>query len=104
MTVMPLAMMSEGEEGTVVHVTAGRGLARRLAEMGIGPGARVRVIRNGPGPMLVSVRGVRMAIGRGIAMKVMVEVRPAGPLASFNYFLTVVDPMYYPLMRYLMLG
>lgn len=50
------------------------GLVRRLAEMGFTRGARVRVLHSGPpGPVLVMVRGSRVALGRGVAMKVLVS-------------------------------
>jgi ferrous iron transport protein A len=76
---LPLAFLSEGEEGNVVEVRGGRGLAQRLTDMGLTPSTRVLVIRScPPGPMLVSFRDSRIALGRGITMKIFVN-RLEGP-------------------------
>ena len=70
---MPLAMMRDGEVGRVVAVYGGRGLMRRLAELGFTRGERVKVLRSGPGPILVLVKGSRVALGHGVAMKILVS-------------------------------
>ena len=71
---MPLAFLGEGESGRVVEVRAGRGLTRRLIAMGIAPGMKVRVLKSsGPGPILIEVGQTRIALGRGVAMKIIVE-------------------------------
>jgi ferrous iron transport protein A len=76
---LPLAFLSEGEEGNVVEVRGGRGLAQRLTDMGLTPSTRVLVIRScPPGPMLVSFRDSRIVLGRGITMKIFVN-RLEGP-------------------------
>jgi len=57
---------------TAVH--GGRGFGRRLASMGILPGAEVRMVRGGlGGPVIVEARGSRVLVGRGMAHRVMVE-------------------------------
>lgn len=72
---MPLAMVSPGEVVTVVNVRAGKGLTRRLADMGLVPGTTLRVINSQtPGPIIVEVRGSRLVLGYGIVQKVMVEI------------------------------
>lgn len=74
MTKIPLAMLSENEEAVVVEVCGGRGLIRRLSEMGFTYGTKVKVLNsNSPGPVLVFIRGSRIALGRGVAMKIMVS-------------------------------
>lgn len=55
-------------------IEGGLGLARRLAALGIVPGTPVRVLSSSPfGPMIVEVRGSRLALGRREAMRIMVE-------------------------------
>ncbi|MEM4699534.1 MAG: FeoA family protein [Candidatus Nezhaarchaeales archaeon] len=87
--VVPLTALREGEGGVVVSVAecgrgVGRGLARaglrRLAEMGLVPGARVVVDRSAPfhGPIVVLVKGSRLVLGRGVAERVLVEVGGGG--------------------------
>ena len=71
---MPLAMLPENEEARVVEVRGGRGLVRRLSELGFTPGARVKVLfSNSPGPVLIDVRGSRIALGRGLLMRIIVD-------------------------------
>jgi len=77
---IPLAFLGEGEVGRVVEIRAGRGLTRRLIAMGIAPGMKVRVLKSsGPGPILVEVGQTRIALGRGVAMKVIVGGWDAWP-------------------------
>jgi len=71
---MPLAFLSVGEGGVIVEMQGGRGMTQRLSEMGFTNYTQVRVLSSSsPGPVLVGVRGARIAIGRGIAMKIMVN-------------------------------
>ena len=70
---MPLAMASPGEVVRVAGIRAGWGLTRRLADMGLLPGTEVRVISSQrPGPVLVEVKGSRLALGHGMAQRIMV--------------------------------
>ena len=68
-----LSRVKTGETVTVIALGAGWGLQRRLADMGLTPGVRVKVISGGrPGQMVVEVRGSRMALGHGITTKILV--------------------------------
>jgi len=70
---MPLSMVSEGETVEIASVRTGWGLQRRLADMGLTPGVSVRVVNSqGRGPVVLSVRGSRLALGHGVAHKIMV--------------------------------
>jgi len=70
---LPLAMVGAGEVVTVVGVNAGRGLTKRLADMGLVPGTKLRIVNSQmSGPIMVEVRGSRLVLGRGVAQKVMV--------------------------------
>jgi len=74
MATIPLAMLQENCEAVIVEVRGGMGLTRRLAEIGFTNGTRVKVLHSAPpGPMLVMVRGSRIALGKGVAMKIMVN-------------------------------
>jgi Fe2+ transport system protein FeoA/predicted transcriptional regulator len=70
-----LADLPQGEKCTIVLAAGGHGMVRRLAEMGLTPGTEVMVVRSAPmhGPIEVSVRGVSLALGRGIASRVLVK-------------------------------
>lgn len=70
----PLTMALPGEEVTLVSVQGGRGVRSRLYSMGLTPGVKLRVLNNGaPGPFLISVRDFKVAIGYGIAKKILVK-------------------------------
>ena len=70
---MPLAMASPGEVVKIADLRGGRGLTRKLADMGLVPGTRVRIINScGPGPVVLEVRGTRLALGHGMSYKIMV--------------------------------
>jgi Fe2+ transport system protein FeoA len=62
-----------GETVQLIHIDAGRRLARRLTELGLTPGVTIQVLHVNGGPMLVAVRGARLAIGRGMADKILVR-------------------------------
>ncbi|MEM2739669.1 MAG: FeoA family protein [Candidatus Bathyarchaeia archaeon] len=72
---LSLDMISDGEEVEVVTLAGGRGLVTRLAEMGITPGTRVKIIRRigGRGPVEIYVRGSILALGWGVARKIIVK-------------------------------
>ena len=71
---IPLSMVSTGEQVQVVGIRAGWGLQRRLADMGLTPGLKIRVVRSQkPGAVVLDVRGSRLALGRGLARRIMVE-------------------------------
>lgn len=69
----PLSMVNPGEEVTLMTIYAGRGLQSRLHSMGLSPGVKMKVLTSGPGPLIVSVRDTRLALGCGMAHKIMVS-------------------------------
>ncbi len=70
---VPLASLAPNAVGIVQYLAGGRGLASRLATLGFTPGARVDMVQNfGRGPIIVMVRGTRIALGRGEAQKIIV--------------------------------
>ncbi|MGB9608520.1 MAG: FeoA family protein [bacterium] len=70
---IPLAFAEEGKAYEVVEIMGGRGALLKLMEMGIYPGAQLRVISQSRGPLIVGIGDSRIALGRGIAMKIMVK-------------------------------
>lgn len=59
----------------IVSITGGKGSLRILAQLGIGVGSIITIKRNAPfaGPLLIDNHGSSIAIGRGVAAKIMVE-------------------------------
>jgi len=73
---IPLAFAPEGKILRVVGIRGGRGVMQRLADLGLLPGSIIRVVKStGGGAILLELRGSKIALGRGISMKVFVEVK-----------------------------
>ncbi len=68
--------MQSGQSGTAVQIQGGHGVVRRLNALGIVPGKRITKVSSMlmRGPVTVEVDRVRIAIGFGMANKVIVEV------------------------------
>ncbi|MGB9741110.1 MAG: FeoA family protein [Candidatus Bathyarchaeia archaeon] len=88
---VPLTALKNGDIATVISVAAGFdggrwrrrgrwGFEKRLMDMGLTPGTKVTVIKSAPfhGPIEILVRGSRLALGRGIAERILVEVEDNG--------------------------
>jgi ferrous iron transport protein A len=59
----------------IVEISGGKGSRKILAQLGIGIGSRIILKKNAPfsGPLLVENHGTTIAIGRGLASRIMVE-------------------------------
>jgi ferrous iron transport protein A len=64
-----------GGRGVVRLLRGGEEFTHRMVALGFTPGVEVTVVQNyGRGPIMVAVRDTRVALGRGEAVKVLVEV------------------------------
>ena len=63
-------------KGGVKHFMPTR-FVKRLTDLGLTPGTKVTVVKSAPfnGPVEVCVRGSRLAIGRGMASRILVDVK-----------------------------
>lgn len=72
----PLNMAKPGEKVVVKAIFAGWGAYYRAQSMGIAPGTKLEVVENNLqypwSPVIVRVRGVEVALGRGLASKILV--------------------------------
>ncbi len=69
-----LSGLPAGGQGFVHTLRGGHEFCSRMANLGFTTGASVTVVQNiGRGPMLVSVRGTLVALGRAEAAKVVVK-------------------------------
>ncbi|MGF3523234.1 MAG: FeoA family protein, partial [Candidatus Bathyarchaeia archaeon] len=70
-----LVELKEGEKGIMTRLAGGLGATRRLTEMGLTPGCEVKMLRKCSfhGPVEIEVRGVALALGYGLALKVFVQ-------------------------------
>ena len=69
----------DAPKGLLLHVVnfrGGKGVEFKLRQLGLAPGHDVKILRYAPlgGPVMVDVEGRSIAIGRGIAARIDVEV------------------------------
>jgi ferrous iron transport protein A len=71
-----LVQMEIGQTGTVVGIQGGHGLVRRLDALGIRPGKKVTKTSSTlfRGPVTLRVDNAQVAVGFGMARRIMVEV------------------------------
>ncbi len=73
---IPLTRMVAGQSGIVIEIQGGRGLINRLSALGIRPGQRVTNVSSMfmRGPVTVQVGNAQIAIGFGMAKRIIVEI------------------------------
>lgn len=70
---IPMIMLHTGESGVLKSYKGGKDMLGRSLSMGFTPGSVVRMVENfGSGPVLVKVHDVEVALGRGMADKILV--------------------------------
>jgi len=78
----PLGLLSRGEQAEIVEITGQKGCATRsnrdqlchIEDLGLRAGKIIEMLNNeGRGPILLKVDECRIAIDRGMAMKIMVR-------------------------------
>lgn len=71
---MPLVNMKTGQSAILLEINWGDKMKYKLQSMGLIPGTRVSIVSSGKrGPIVIDVRGSRLALGRGIVSKIEVE-------------------------------
>jgi DtxR family Mn-dependent transcriptional regulator len=75
-----LSNLKPGEEGRVAFLRGGRHATQRIMDMGLTPGTYVKMVKAAPfrGPVEVEVRGTSLALGRGLANHVFINVDDEG--------------------------
>jgi DtxR family Mn-dependent transcriptional regulator len=73
---MPLTNVEQGKTVKVRFIRGGKKAVQRLRDMGLVPDVVVRIVKKAPfrGPVELEVCSTKLALGRGIADKVYVEV------------------------------
>jgi ferrous iron transport protein A len=62
-------------EVKIVSISGGKNSRRTLGQLGIGIGSLIKLKKNAPfaGPLLIENHGSLVAIGRGVASRILVE-------------------------------
>jgi len=76
MATLDLTQLQEGESGVVMNIQGGYGLTRRLESLGIRVGKKVTKVSSQlmRGPVTVRMDNSEVAIGFGMARKILVEI------------------------------
>lgn len=74
-TVVSISALKEREEGKISFIRGDNRVLRRLLDMGLTPGTKISIARIAPlkGPIEISVRGSKLALGEEVACNVFVE-------------------------------
>jgi len=73
---IPLSRMHAGQTGRVVEVQGGQGLVNRLNALNVRPGKKITKLKSMlmRGPVTIEVGNARVAIGYGMAKRIIVEL------------------------------
>ena len=71
-----LTDLKDGQRAIIISILGGKTSTKRLADLGLTPGAEIKVLRKTlfSGPLQVEVRGSKLVLGRGLASKIIVEL------------------------------
>lgn len=69
---MALALVSIGETRTIVKLRGKDEIVRHLQDLGFAPGSEVQVLGENAAGMILLVKGVRIALDKGLASKILV--------------------------------
>jgi ferrous iron transport protein A len=74
--IISLSELTNGKKGKIIELNGGLGLRRKLRTIGIREGKYVKLVTSQPigGPIVIDIDGEQIAIGRGMAQKIMIEV------------------------------
>ena len=71
---MALSVVDAGKNVILIDIEGGRGIRSKLYSMGLVPGAKLTVLnQNVAGPIMINIKNSKLAIGQGIAQKIIVE-------------------------------
>lgn len=70
---MPLTMLPLGKEAIINVCNAKESTKKFLEGLGILPGASISVISEMSGSLIVSIKGARVALNRGVAQQLLVK-------------------------------
>ena len=75
--IVNLTQLQPGETGTVKEIQGGQGFVRKLQSMGVRSGKRITKVSSHfwRGPQTVKVGNIQIAIGFGMARRILVEVK-----------------------------
>lgn len=71
---MPLSSIQTGQNVIIESIQFDTRMRRKLQDMGLTPGVKLNVVsKSFLGPLVVEVRGTRVALGKGIVSNIQVS-------------------------------
>ncbi|MEA2081202.1 MAG: FeoA family protein [Elusimicrobiota bacterium] len=72
--------MEDSQKGVIISLEGGNFFRNKLSSMGISEGAKIKKITGHfiGGPVIIKVKNTEIAVGRGMAEKIIVEVKEKG--------------------------
>lgn len=69
-----MIFLNPNESGRIKEINNCEDVRKRLFELGLRKGAIVRILKNDIGPLILNVSGCKMALGRGLASKIILDI------------------------------
>lgn len=73
MPAMPLIFVNKGEKARVEQINGGDTFSKKMMEMGFYKGMEIEIISNDNGLLIIGLDGSRIALGRAMAQRIMVQ-------------------------------
>ncbi len=73
---MTLNDLKPGQEGTVVSIEKNGAIKKRIMDMGITPGVKIKVIKEAPlgDPIEVNIRGYELSLRKNEAKQIQIQL------------------------------
>ena len=68
-----LINLQPNDSGTVKEIMGYNDAKKRLFELGLNRGAHIQMIKNDIGPIILSMSGHKLALGRSLASKIIIQ-------------------------------
>jgi len=70
---VPLTMADSGQENVILRITGKDSVRRHLSDMGFVEGEKVTIVSDNGGDMILSIKGVRIALDRSMTNRIHVQ-------------------------------
>lgn len=73
--IVNLGDLEKKQSARIVTIAAEHKVIKRLADLGLVPNTQVKILRKTIfyGPLVIQVRGISLALGKGVAKKILVR-------------------------------
>ena len=68
-----LAYLKPNEVGIIKEITGSNDVKKRLFELGLNRGAQIKIVKNDIGPIILTMSGNKLALGRALAKEIIIQ-------------------------------